>query len=133
MPRQKTIKEVAAALEAAGGFQTQAAAILGVTQSAISHRIKKSAELQKVVEQIEARYLDVAESELMKKVKDGLPWAVCFFLKCKGKKRGYVERGEITGPDGGPIQTQSQVVIIEMPDNQRGDRAPDGHGRGPGP
>jgi hypothetical protein len=30
--------------------------------------------------------------------------AICFFLKCRAKHRGYVERQEITGPGGGAIQ-----------------------------
>lgn len=38
------------------------------------------------------------------------PAAVIFFLKTQGKKRGYIERTEITGEDGGPIK-------IVAPDN----------------
>lgn len=40
------------------------------------------------------RNLDTAENRLMKAVKAGKPWAVCFFLKTRGKDRGYVERTE---------------------------------------
>lgn len=43
--------------------------------------------------------LDMAESELHKQIKDGVPVSTIFFLKTKGRKRGYVEKREheITG------------------------------------
>ena len=47
--------------------------------------------------------LDIAESEMWKSIKDGIVPTILFYLKCKGKNRGYVERQEITGQDGQPI------------------------------
>jgi hypothetical protein len=47
--------------------------------------------------------LDNAESALYRAVIDGQAWAVCFFLKTQGKSRGYIERSEVTGKDGGAI------------------------------
>jgi len=38
--------------------------------------------------------LDFAESELFKQIKEGNITGVIFFLKTKGKKRGYIERSE---------------------------------------
>lgn len=38
--------------------------------------------------------LDMAESSLYRRVLAGESWAVCFFLKTQGRKRGYIERGE---------------------------------------
>ena len=39
--------------------------------------------------------MDFAESHLYKLVKEGNPAATIFFLKTKGKARGYVERQEV--------------------------------------
>jgi len=39
--------------------------------------------------------LDLAESKLLKAIEEGQIAAIIFYLKCKGKKRGYVERQEI--------------------------------------
>lgn len=40
--------------------------------------------------------------------------AVIFFLKSKGKKRGYVERNEVTGKDGAPVVPQAVSFTIEV-------------------
>jgi len=48
--------------------------------------------------------MDVAEAALLRAIQKGEAWAVCFFLKCKAKQRGYSERTEITGPAGKPVQ-----------------------------
>jgi hypothetical protein len=40
--------------------------------------------------------------------------AVIFFLKSKGKKRGYVERNELTGKDGAPVVPQAVSFTIEV-------------------
>lgn len=44
---------------------------------------------------IEESLIDFAESQLMKNIKDGKEVSLIFFLKCKGKKRGYIEKSEI--------------------------------------
>lgn len=38
--------------------------------------------------------------------------AVIFFLKTRGKKRGYIERSELTGKDGAPIAGDIKVQIL---------------------
>lgn len=48
--------------------------------------------------------LDMAESELLKKVKKGDTTMIKYYLSTKGKKRGYTLRQEITGPDGDPVK-----------------------------
>lgn len=44
--------------------------------------------------------LDFAESKLHKQIEDNIPTSTIFFLKTKGKNRGYIERTEHTGADG---------------------------------
>ena len=58
---------------------------------------------QQKVDDIGELAIDICESELWKQIKDGNVPCILFYLKTKGKKRGYVERQELTGLDGKPI------------------------------
>lgn len=57
--------------------------------------IHKSDSYKKAVEEVENALIDFAESALLKNIKDGNVTAQIFFLKTKGKERGYTERQEI--------------------------------------
>ena len=92
-----SIKQIEEALKLTGGFVTKAAERLGVTSQAISMRIKRSPQLQAIKDEIEKSWLDKAESKLMDQIESGNLGAICFYLKCKGKSRGYIEK-EIEKP-----------------------------------
>ena len=62
--------------------------------------------------------LDVGELSLLRAVQNGEAWAVCFLLKTQGKQRGYIERAEISGPDGGAIGLE----VNGLTDDQRAER-----------
>lgn len=52
--------------------------------------------------------LDMAESTVLKSIKDGDTQDAKWYLSKKGKHRGYAERVEVTGADGEPFK-----VIID--------------------
>ncbi len=60
---------------------------------------------------------DFAESKLLLNISRGKEASIFFFLKCRAKDRGYVERSEITGKDGGPIETAVPMfqIVFESP------------------
>ncbi len=48
-------------------------------------------EFNRAVEAVEEGRIDYAESKLFQAIANGESWAICFFMKCKAKHRGYVE------------------------------------------
>lgn len=100
------VAQIEEALRKSGGFQSKAADMLGISQPAVSKRISNNKRLQRAVRAIKEQYLDLAEINLLKLIRDGDLGSICFYLKCQGKHRGYVERQEITGRDGTPIKVK---------------------------
>lgn len=90
-----TADQIIKALNANGGFVTAAARALNVTPQAIYRRAERNPSIKEALDAIRERYLDMAESKLIEKVQTGEGWAICFYLKCQGKDRGYVERAQI--------------------------------------
>lgn len=120
--RNHTLDEIEAALIKGNGINAAAGKILGITGQAVSMRVKKSKRLQRVRAEITEDLIDVAENKLLKAINSDNLTATIFYLKTKGKNRGYSERQEITGKDGNAVEAK---VVIYMPDNGR--NAPDGN------
>jgi len=108
------IGQIEAALRVTGGFVTYAAKKLGVTHQAVTSRIKASERLQRVQDEIRESYLDLSEHKLITKIKDEDLGAIIFFLKCRGKGRGYIEKQQIENVT--EQQAQPIKVVIEVED-----------------
>jgi hypothetical protein len=65
--------------------------------------MKKDPEFAASVRELDEYLLDFTESKLMAKIQSGNLTAMIFYLKCKGKARGWVERQEVTGAEGVPL------------------------------
>ena len=66
----------------------------GVCRSAVHRFVRKNESLMEVCAEAREAMKDEAESSLYRAVKAGESWAVCFFLKCQAKDRGYIEKVE---------------------------------------
>lgn len=92
---KKSDKLIAKGLEAAMGNVSLAAKQLGYSRSGLHLRISQSEFLRQVMKDLRESMTDNAESSLNRGILAGEAWAVCFYLKCQGRDRGYVERTEI--------------------------------------
>ncbi len=101
---QHTKKALLEALEKTLGIVTTACKIVGINRWTFYSYIKNDEEFAKAVKELENVALDFAESALHENIKNGKEPSTIFYLKTKGKNRGYVERQEITGKEGEPIQ-----------------------------
>ena len=104
-------KAMIEALEKSLGVVTTACKVVGIGRTQFYQWLKDDDEFAQEVDDIQNIALDFAESQLHKQIGDGSTAATIFYLKTKGKKRGYIERQEITGADGMP--TNFQIEIIE--------------------
>lgn len=80
-----------------------AARQLGCSPLTMKRRIAKSAKLKEIQEAESEVVLDTAELKLGQAIMTGEAWAIKYLLSTKGKHRGYVERQEVSGPNGGPV------------------------------
>jgi len=83
------------ALEKSLGVVTAACKAVGIGRTTHYLWMQEDAEYRAAVEGLSDVALDFAESQLHKQIKDGNSTATIFFLKTKGKKRGYIERQEV--------------------------------------
>lgn len=91
------------ALERSLGIVTTACNAVGIGRTTHYQWMKDDREYKQAVKSIEDRTLDFAESHLHKLIREGNPAATIFFLKTKGKARGYVERQEIEVAEKKPL------------------------------
>jgi hypothetical protein len=99
-----TYEQLEKAFRAALGIKAQVAKILGCSYKTINNYAVKYPQLDEIRDEMLQQMLDNAELKLQKKISENNLSAVIFFLKTKGKNRGYTERIENTGKEGGAIQ-----------------------------
>jgi hypothetical protein len=88
-------KAMLEALEKSLGIVTTACLNVGIARETHYHWMKEDEQYAANVLSIDDMTIDFAESHLHKQIKGGNPTSTIFYLKTKGKKRGYVERTEI--------------------------------------
>jgi len=89
-------KAMLEALEKSLGVVTTACRSVGIGRTTHYLWMDKDPEYKKAVQDLENVALDYAETKLHSQITKENPTAIIFYLKTKGKKRGYVERQEIS-------------------------------------
>jgi|TARA_R100001443_G_scaffold115318_1_gene132808 hypothetical protein len=102
------------ALESSLGVVTVACKSADIPRSTYYKWLKEDEDFAKAVKEIENIALDFAESQLHSQIKDGSTSATIFYLKTKGKKRGYVERQELDLNSGeNPFNVSVNIKGVE--------------------
>ena len=101
--REQTALRIIGAIQTSNGLLTTAAKKAGLNYSTVWRYTQDFPLVKQAVVEAKERMLDLAESKLYKKIKEGDNTMIIFFLKTQGKGRGFIERSEITGAEGVPL------------------------------
>ena len=108
-------KAMIIALEKSLGVVTSACKTVKINRSTHYDWLNDDPEYNKSVIDIQEIAIDFVESQLHKQILDGNTTATIFFLKTKGKKRGYIERSEVHTINGKPdFSEYSTEELIEL-------------------
>lgn len=97
VPKSNIIKKKAmiSALERSLGVVTIACKEVGIARKTHYEWYKEDEDYRNAVDDLADVALDFAESMLHKQIQEKDTTATIFYLKTKGKKRGYIERTEV--------------------------------------
>lgn len=98
------------ALEQSMGIISHAAKKIGVDRTTPYRWMREDEEYKKRVDEVLNVPLDFVESKLFEAINHNNITAIIFYLKTKGKHRGYVERHELTGIDDKDIKVEIEVL-----------------------
>lgn len=109
-PEKFSAEEVALALVKCKGIVAEAARSLGCARGTVYVYMNKYPAVKAAYDEACAVMLDEAESKLYElAITNGEFPALRYLLNCKGRKRGYGERLEHTGPEGKAIKVEFDV------------------------
>lgn len=94
------------------GNATESCEAVHIARSTYYEWLEKDEEFKAAMDAVAESNIDLAEKSLMQQIKDGNPTSTIFYLKTKGKKRGYIETQELTGKDG------KDLIPAQMTDDE---------------
>lgn len=105
-----------AALQESRGIIVTACDAVGISRETYRNWKNKDPEFRQRAEDIEETQIDKVESKLLEAIEKGDLTAIIFYLKTKGKKRGYSEKAQPTLP---PPVTNAQSGAPAEPDSKK--------------
>ncbi len=130
MKQRLTPRRIIEALSKSKGMVSVAARQIGCARSTIYDYIDRYPEIKAALEDERELMTDVAELSLFRQVQAGEGWAVQFYLRTQGRKRGYGDevRHKVGGDaDAPPIQHGGTFTIkIDRRERDDSDDGADG-------
>ena len=105
-------KKFIEALREGRGIITYACQKIGISRKTYYDWYQNDIEFKMLADEVNDTTIDVVESKLLSAINEGNLTAIIFYLKTKGKKRGYVERTEHE-VNTNPFQELMESVIDE--------------------
>lgn len=114
--QELSAEDVAAAITKSQGLMTVAARILRANPATVYDYINRYPICKQAQLDAREKMGDTAETKLFEAIKRGDFPAISLYLRTVHKQRGYVERQEVTGENGAPIQIN--VVRVDSRQEQ---------------
>lgn len=109
-------EELIKAMERNLGVVTLACKEVGLTRQTFYHYYRTDEEFKSQIDELDNYTLDFVENQLIKHIKEGSEKSIHFYLKYKGKKRGYNESVDITS--GGEKINEIKLIKIKNKDKE---------------
>jgi len=113
MSKNYTKEQVIEAIEKSAGIVSTIAKRLGCDWKIARKYVGKWACTQDAYDGECEKILDLAETKMIDIISQGDGPMIRYLLSTKGKRRGYTQSTEISGRDGGPIETKTNVTGID--------------------
>ena len=103
------------ALESTLGIVSNACRKVDIARQTHYEWMREDEQYKEDVESINELAIDFAESALHSQIREGNSTSTIFYLKTKGKKRGFVEKTEVEHSG----EVGATVTMFELPSNDR--------------
>lgn len=112
---KKMKKKLIAALQKNMGLVTASCKEVGISTVTYYSWLKNDEAFKEKVEEINEGTIDFVEGQLYKKIEQGSEKSILFYMRYKGKKRGYTDSIDIT--TNGEKINNIQIEIIKKKDD----------------
>ncbi|MCM3903666.1 MAG: hypothetical protein ND866_18350 [Pyrinomonadaceae bacterium] len=119
-------QELVDALIRNDGNMASTARAFGCSRALVWQHVDKDPKLRELTDDLNETFIDEAESQLYKHIRDGNVVATIFFLKTKARHRGYSERLELV-----PLSRTDIQIELGNPNEIENDHTEALNGNGP--
>lgn len=114
---EKNKENLLKALKRHNGLVSPACSDARISRNQYYLYLKQDEEFKQAVDNINESVTDIVESKLLEKIQEGDTKCILFYMKYKGKKRGYTESVDITS-NGETLNTITSINInVVQPNN----------------
>lgn len=96
------------------GVLTNAVRAVGCSFQTYYVYMKEDENFRARIEEVKEAAIDFVEDKLFQQIEMNIPQSTIFFLRTRGRHRGYSERTEVTGAEGAPIEIRVIEPYIDV-------------------
>lgn len=112
-------KNLLIALEKNLGIVTTACKEVGLSRDSFYRYYEEDIIFKEKVDLINEYTLDFTETQLLKKIKEGSERSILFYMRYKGKKRGYTDSIDLTSA-GEKLGSEIKIIFLDGNGSDRG-------------